>query len=113
VRVGLAAALSAVPGGERGHCVGRDVVEPLRGVGDHGDPVAFDRQRRDPDAEVDRRDAELGQVAVGLGASAGLSGGEEHQQGPVALLRITASAGRCEVAPVMFAAEHKRDDVVD
>jgi hypothetical protein len=42
----------------------------LRGVGDHGDPVAFDRQRRDPDAEMDRRDAELGELADPLDAGA-------------------------------------------
>ena len=49
---------------ERGDGVGGDVVERLRGVGDHGDAVALDRQRRDPDAEVDRRDAELGEPRI-------------------------------------------------
>ena len=61
VRVGSAAARAAVPGGERGDRVGGDVVERLCGIGDHGDAVALDRQRRDPDAEVDRRDAQLGE----------------------------------------------------
>ena len=47
--LGSVGARAAVAGGERGDGVGGDVVERLRRVGDHGDPVALDRQRRDPD----------------------------------------------------------------
>ena len=43
-----ARAAAALAGRQGGHRVGRDVVKRLRGVGDHGDPVALDRQRRDP-----------------------------------------------------------------
>jgi hypothetical protein len=63
VRGWSGAARAAMPGGERGDGVGGDVVERLGWVGDHGDAVALDRQRRDADAEVDRRDAELGELA--------------------------------------------------
>jgi hypothetical protein len=69
VRSWLAAARAAVPDGERGDGLGRDVVERLRRVGVHGGVVAFDRLRRDPDAEVVRRDAELGELADPLDAA--------------------------------------------
>ena len=63
---------SAPRGAERGDGVGGDVVERLRGVGDHGDAVALDRQRRDPDREVDRRHAELGEPPDPLDPGAGV-----------------------------------------
>ena len=67
------AAGSAPAGAERGDGVGGDVVERLRGVGDHGDAVALDRQRRDPDREVDRRDAELGEPPDPLDSGSGVA----------------------------------------
>jgi hypothetical protein len=48
--------------------VGGDLVERVGGVGDDGDPVAVDGQRRDADAQVDGRDGVLGEPADALHA---------------------------------------------
>jgi hypothetical protein len=96
-------------GAQRGDGLGGDVVERVGGVVDHHDPVAFNRQGRDPDAQVDGRDVMLGEPAN----RRSLPGGQEHRQGLVTLLRVAARACGREVGPVMVSAERERRDVVN
>ena len=73
------------------------MVKRLRGVRDHADPVALDRQRRDPDAQVDRRNAELGERPDALDPYAGVGpaavgGASAPRNCPAVLVVVTIEA---------------------